>query len=306
MTQLPGAEAALTSDTVAVVLHFRREAMTADCVDALLAQRGGAPRVLIVDNASGDGSFERLRQRFPQLDVLETGANLGYAGGNNAGIRWAMAQGARYVFVVNDDARPAADCVAQLRAHLERSPRAVAVAPTILHETPADAIWWAGGHFDARRCMGVHERFAERWTAADAAAPPRRVSFLSGCALLIKTEALRAGAFREDFGAYLEDVELSLRLQRAGGELWYLPSALLVHRVPLPEPPIAPWKIVLRDRNRRRVAAAHLTGASLWRFRLLFVASRVVRMLQYAVRGDLARTRAIWQGMWTESEGMSL
>ena len=94
MTQLPSAEAALASDTVAVVLHFRREAMTADCVDALLAQRGGAPRVLIVDNASGDGSFERLRQRFPQLDVLETGANLGYAGGNNAGIRWAMAQGA--------------------------------------------------------------------------------------------------------------------------------------------------------------------------------------------------------------------
>lgn len=289
-------------DTVAVVLHFRREAMTADCVAALLAQEGGAPTVLIVDNHSQDGSAGRLRTRFPDVPVLETGENLGYAGGNNVGVRWAAAQGARYVFVVNDDARPAPDCLARLRAHLEERPQAAAAAPTILHETPADVVWWAGGHFDALRCMGVHEGYGQRWTATGAG--PRRVGFVSGCAVLLRVAALGAAAFREDFGAYLEDVDLSLRLQRQGGELWYVPSALLVHRVPFPEPEIAPWKIVLRDRNRRRVAAAHLQGAARGGFWVFFALSRSLRALQYLLRGDGARARAIVHGMWTDSEGM--
>lgn len=292
-------------DTVAVVLHFRREAMTADCVEALLAQEGGAPTVLIVDNDSQDGSAARLRARFPDVPVLETGENLGYAGGNNVGIRWAAAQGARYVFVVNDDARPAPDCVARLHAHLETTPRAAAAAPLILHEAPADVIWWAGGRFDALRCMGVHDGYGQRWSAS-ASAAPQRVGFVSGCAVLLRLSFLGDAAFREDFGAYLEDVDLSLRLQRQGGELWYVPAAQLVHRVPYPEPEIAPWKIVLRDRNRRRVAAAHLRGAARLRFWVFFAVSRAVRALQYALRGDGARARAILRGMRTESQGMQL
>lgn len=294
------------SDTVAVVLHFRREAMTADCVSALQAQEGGGPRILIVDNDSGDGSATRLRARFPEVPLLETGANLGYAGGNNVGIRWAEAQGAQFVFVVNDDARASTNCVATLRSALESEPQAAAAAPTILHEHPSPVIWWAGGRFDPLRCIGLHERYGERWTRNDAAQAPRRVSFVSGCAVLFRVHSLNAtGAFRDDFGAYLEDLELSQRLLKAGWSLLHVPAATLEHRVAYPEPPIAPWKIVLRDRNRRRVARAHLRGVQRAGFAVVFVASRALLVLRYALRGDWPRAKAIVQGMGARGVGMT-
>lgn len=284
--------------TVGVVLNYCREELTAECIISL-SRSAPAPRVLIVDNASPDGSGDRLRERFPEHAYLQTGDNLGYAGGNARGIAWALAQGAERVLIVNDDAELSRDCLAELHAALDAHPEAAAASPTMLHADPPGVVWWAGGRFSPTRALATHEHAGERFESAPwRADPPRRVESLCGCAILFRADALRElGGFREDFWAYAEDVELSLRYRRAGRHLLHVPRARLAHKVPLPEPPIAGWKIAYRDRNRRRIAALHFTGAERARFWAFFLPSRALLLLRYVLSADLDRARGIWRGL---------
>lgn len=284
--------------TVAIVLNYAREELAAACILSL-ERSTRPPRVLIVDNASPDGSGERLRQRFPRHDFLQTGENLGYAGGNARGMTWALEQGAERVFVVNDDAELSAHCLACLHAALDADPEAAAASPTMLHETPAGVVWWAGGQFSVTRVMGSHEHAGELLEGALwSTEAPRSVTSLCGCAILFNAEAIRTlGGFREDFWAYAEDVELSRRYVRAGRRLLHVPQARLVHKVPRPEPTPTAWKIAYRDRNRRRIARAHLTVPEQLRFWAFFLPSRALLFAGYVLTADLSRARGIWRGL---------
>lgn len=285
---------------VAVVLHYRREAMTVACVESLERQGLAHLRILIVDNDSADGSAERLRQRFPQHSHLATGGNFGYAGGNNRGIAWALAEGATQVLVINDDAEVAPGCVAQLSAALGADSQASAAAPTIVHAEPPGVLWWAGGRWDAWRISGHHVGYGEPAAARTATAEPLPTECVTGCCVLLRAEALqRDGAFRDDFGSYVEDLELSLRYRAAAWRLLYVPAALAVHKVAFPEPAPAPWKIERRDRNRRRVADLHLSWGQRLRFTLLFAVTRPLLMARYLAAGDIPRATAIWRGWRT-------
>lgn len=283
--------------TVAIVLNYQREALTAACVESL--ERSDTPvEVLIVDNASPDGSGARLRARFPQHAYLDSGGNLGYAGGNALGTEWALSAGAERVFIVNDDAEVAPDCLRHLHAALDADPKAAAAAPLITYAEPADRVWWAGGHFSALRVMGTHEHAGQALSTVDVGGGPRAVGSLCGCAMLIEGEALTTlGGLRADFWAYAEDLELSVRYARAGRRLLFVPAGRVMHKVPFPEPEAAGWKIALRDRNRRRIARLHLTAAERALFWAFFLPSRLLRMLQYAVRGDGDRLRGIARGL---------
>jgi GT2 family glycosyltransferase len=133
--------------------------------------------------------------------------------------------------------------------------------------------------------------------AADPAAP-RACTFVSGCCVLLRASVVRElGSFRSEYFAYVEDVELSVRYARAGWRLLYVPAAQVVHHAPWPEPPLAPWKIRLRDLNRRRLARAHYPAAERARFAVWFYPTRLLRFIAYALAGDGARAAAIWRGM---------
>jgi len=287
---------------VAVVLHYEREAHTITCVRALERSTPTPPRILIVDNNSRDGSGDRLRALFPQHAFLQTGENLGYAGGNARGTTWALEQDAQFVFVLNDDVEVEDTTVVTLVAALNAHPRAAAVAPTIRFDDAARTICWAGGELDRVRALGTPIPRGEAGAAHDAGAtgspPTRECSFISGCCLLIRASVIREhGTFHPEYFAYAEDVELSVRLRRAGWALLHAPSTTVVHHTPYPEPPTAPWKIRLRDLNRRRLVDEHYSTLERAQFTLWFYPTRVLLMLGFALRLDFARLRATWRGM---------
>jgi GT2 family glycosyltransferase len=282
---------------VAVVLHYRRELMTVACVESLERQGLEQLRICIVDNNSSDGSAERLRQRFPAHAHLATGENLGYAGGNNRGIAWALEVGAAQVLVINDDAEVAPGCVAQLSAALALDPQAGAAAPLIVHDSPPNVVWWAGGRWDAWRISGHHVGYGQPVPLLAETNVATATDCLTGCCLMFRADALRReGAFRGDFGSYVEDLELSLRYRAAGWRLLYVAPARAVHKVSFPEPAPEHWKIERRDQNRQRVARLHLAWWQRIRFSLLFALTRMALLTWYLWVGDSPRARAIWRG----------
>lgn len=271
----------------AVVLNWCNERDTVACVRTLLAQRPEAPQILLVDNASPDGSGERIAAQFPHLPYLQTGSNGGYAGGNNAGIDWAQKRGSRWVLVLNNDTECEPTMVAELLAAAERHPRAGALSPWIgLGSDPARA-WFAGGRIDIGGRLGVHEAYR-----AECVSP-----FLSGCAMLLRADVLgHVGAFDASFGSYVEDVDLCWRIARGGWECWFVPAARMMHKAPPVDVTPTPWQITQRDRNRRRFARKHLGGLQRLRFSAWFYATRGMLALRYLLRGDLARIGALARG----------
>ena len=237
------------------------------------------------------------------VSYLQTGRNLGYSGGNNRGIEWAVSRGAEWLLVVNNDTVVDADCVRLLLDAASIEPRLAAVAPLIVRHDDPTRVWFAGGRFDRVRAVGVHEHMGGLATEIQSDGQGnepawRESTFLTGCCLLLRPSALRdVGLFQDDFFAYGEDLELSLRLRAANWKVGWVPAARIAHRVPARGTEPTPGQILLRDRNRRRLVRMHY--ARRWRvlFLLWFWPTRLLHLARYVIRGDGGRATAILQGM---------
>ena len=282
---------------IAVVLNWNNEPDTAACLESLVADGLPIAQVVLVDNASADGSGNRLHARFPEARYLQTGANLGYAGGNNAGVREALGMDADWVLVLNNDTVIEPGMLRALMAAGESSSGAAAIAPKTVRFDDPTILWFDGGYFSRIRALGGHRGEGTLDRVPDLR-PAERVSFLTGCCLLLRSSAIAAmdEVFRSDFFLYVEDTELCVRLARGGWELWYVPSARLRHKVPPPGSAPPARHLQLRERNRRRLVRSHYGALDRFFFWFWFYPTRVVLVLGNLIRGDLPRAQAILKG----------
>lgn len=279
-----------------VLTHGGAEEITAACIESLLAQDYPALTVLLVDNASYDGSGGRLRARYPGIAYLNTGGNFGYTGGNNRGMRYALERGADFVLVLNNDTVLEPGCVSALMRSARQAGRFGAIAPKILYWDDPGRIWYGGGDYSWARALGSHRREMEPDDPSEGARL-EPMTFATGCCFLMPAPVAREmGGFREDFFIYGEDTELSLRLVRAGYPLYYQPAARLLHREPPGRRLASPFATRQRDRNRRRIVQAHYGWPMRLVFALWFYPTRAVRLVQYLLRGD-------WQGARAQVAG---
>jgi GT2 family glycosyltransferase len=279
-----------------IVLNWCGEEDTVACVESL--RRSTYPRlsILVVDNASPDGSGDRLRARLAGVEVLQTGANLGYAGGNNRGFDRVLKDAADYVLVLNNDTVVDPECVAALVETARRADAAL-VAPKILYHDAPHLIWYAGGDFLPARALGRHRREGELDATSPARAEP--ITFATGCCFLIRADVLRAlGGFDESYFAYVEDVELSLRITRAGLRMFVEPNARLYHRIPVGAEVATPFQLRQRDRNRRRLVRTHFNFWQRLAFAAWFYPTRAIHFLRYILAGAWPQARAVFVGMF--------
>jgi len=197
------------------------------------------------------------------------------------------------VLVLNNDTVVEPSCVSTLVASAEQHGLPCVVAPKILFYDEPERIWYAGGDLSYVRAAGRHR--GER-TLDDPLEAPRvePITFITGCCFLMPAAVARdVGGFREDFFIYCEDVELSLRLGRAGQAMVYQPAARLLHREPPTSTHPNAFQIFHRDRNRRRMARQHYGILQRIAFAAWFYPTRAARLAQYVARRDWDRARAI-------------
>lgn len=282
----------------AVVLNWCKEEVTAACLKSLLKSEYSNLSILLVDNGSPDDSGERLRASFPQIDFLQTGKNIGYTGGNNRGIKRALGGGADYVLILNNDTVLDPQTVSKLLETARiNGTRVGGVVPKILYYDEPERIWYAGGEFSPIKGLGLHWRYGDL-DQSDEAEKSREITFMTGACCLLSAEALTdLNGFDEDFFAYVEDADLSLRMKHAGYQIHYQPAARVLHHCALPGTPPSPFQIRQRDRNRRRVMSKHSSLPQRLPFLVRFYVTRVILLVGYALKGDQERAQAILQGM---------
>ena len=217
-------------DVAVVVVNYRTPDLTVACVASVLRSAGARPRVIVVDNASGDDSVARLRAAFrgePAVTVHARDVNDGYTGGNNAGVALARAAGARWALLLNSDTVLDADCVRRLVTEAASDHRIALATPRIFFGDDRERLWFGGGRFSLWTGRPVHVGFRRR--AARGWRTRRDLAFASGCALLVRLDAVRGDPFDASLFAYAEDLDLSLRVRRAGARIRYVPDALVWH-----------------------------------------------------------------------------
>jgi GT2 family glycosyltransferase len=174
---------------------------------------------ICVDNGSSDGSDRAVEERFPAVELIRTGANLGYAGGNNVGIRRALERGADWVLLLNNDAI-AEPGLADALARAAR-PDVGLLACKVL-TADGSGVQYAGARVRAR--LGYSGR-------PDVTGGTREVDRADGAAMAVSRAAVeRAGLLDEQLFAYVEDVEWSLRIRAAGFAVLFVDDAVVLHR----------------------------------------------------------------------------
>ncbi len=215
----------------AVVLNWNGREDTLCCLESLTRVQWPGLQLVCVDNGSTDGSQQAVRDRFPEVALIEAGANLGYAGGNNLGIRHALEQGARWVMLVNNDATVAGDVVAGFERAASVRPAAGILAGKLYFADSPEKIWFAGQRVS--ELLGYSGR-PRGYGRIDA---PRNSHVRStgravGALMAISREAIESvGLLDERLFAYVEDVDWALRVRAAGFEVVFAPDARAWHRV---------------------------------------------------------------------------
>jgi GT2 family glycosyltransferase len=207
-----------------VVLNWNGWRDTLVCLEALSRCDYRDLTVIVVDNGSTDDSIARIQDAYPGTLILESGRNLGFAGGNNIGIRHALAHGADYVWLLNNDTKPAADALSALVVKAMTDEQIGAVASICYFaEAPSNVQAWAGSRVNL--WMGVsllntkpHE---DDWFDS-----------LNGTSMLVTRAALESiGLLDEGFFLYWEDTEFCLRLRKKGWRIAAAPESCVLHKV---------------------------------------------------------------------------
>lgn len=252
-----------------IILCYNGVDLTIACLRSLRRIAYTAYEVLVVDNASSDSTPERVREHFPEVAVIETGANLGFAAGNNVGLRYALGHGYDYALLLNNDTEVAPDFLNALVDEAESDPAIGVAGPTIYYYDQQDTIWSAGGEIDWRRGVsrmrGIGERDTHQYDV------PGDRDFVTGCALLVRRAALeRAGLLDERFFMYYEETEWCVRIRRAGLRVVHVPRACVLHKIPLDARADQPYVAYYMTRNRLLFLRATGATPAAWLHAALF------------------------------------
>ena len=213
----------------AVITNWNGFDDTLECIESLKKFDYPNYKVVISDNGSTDDSPERLAKKFPDIPVLHTG-DIAVTATYNAGIQFGLDNGADYILLLNNDVTFDPEMMTKLVAKAESDPSIGLVTPKIYYYDRPDVIWFAGGmrnRFD----FGAYDTFEGEHDSAKSD-QEREVDLAWACGFLMRRDLLeKMGLFDTRFYLYYDDVDISIRTYEAGYRIWYVPDAVMWHKV---------------------------------------------------------------------------
>lgn len=230
--------------TAILVLNWNKPNLTIDSVDSILNinSRQIDYQVVIIDNGSSDDSlalFNRKYKSCPQVKILDTGSNLGYVGGNNYGIDYALKNNFDYILLINNDVIVDPDFLKNLLKHSQDyqilGPKIYFAPGFEFHhhryskKDRGRVIWSAGGQIDWDNVFGSHIG-VDQVDTGQFDEINSQVDFLTGCCLLIKASVFKKiGLLDKKYFMYLEDADFCQQAKQAGFSLAYIPTSKIWH-----------------------------------------------------------------------------
>lgn len=254
---------------IIVILNWNGRDDTLGCLASVSSLVYPNFDIAVVDNGSTDDSVDAIRKQCPGIVILQTGANLGYSGGNNFGIKWALDNQAEYVLLLNNDTTVDPALVNAFVEAAQRHPQAGALTARIYFHGEPDRLWYAGAQWLPDRSRFTHVGWGKRDDEGDFSTEGA-TDYASGCAFFVSAARWREiGLLDDNFFLIFEETDWCYRARKLGYPSIYVPSAKVWHKVSVSfggaESPLAQY---FMTRNRLLWARRHLGTRAryrLWR-----------------------------------------
>ncbi len=211
-----------------VILNYNQYALTFDTLESLRESKWKNHVVILVDNHSSDGSVEKLRPNFPEVEIVEPSENLGCAGGRNFGAHLAIERGADYVFFLDNDMYIAEDCITRLVSYMERDSSIGVIGPKMMRHPEINHISSLGTRVDWQRCVYQSNQDEIITLPADGLIDS---AWVPGGTSMVRASVFQdVGYMDERFFIYFEDTDFSFRIRQQGFRVAVAPDAVLWHR----------------------------------------------------------------------------
>jgi GT2 family glycosyltransferase len=205
-----------------IVLNYNGKNVLKKCLSDLFCLGYSNFEVVVVDNNSSDGSFERAKLNFPRATFIKNEQNLGFSAGNNVGIKYSLEKKADFVLLLNNDTELERNFLNKL-VESALVNEAVGIFSPLIFSGDRKTIWFSGGEIDWLRMKTAHKKDLIRSDYALS-------DFISGCAMFVRAEVFaKIGLLDEDFFLYWEDVDFSVRAKRGGFSLLVVANSKIYH-----------------------------------------------------------------------------
>jgi GT2 family glycosyltransferase len=292
-----------------IIPHWNGIDILSECLESLLQTDYHNLEIIVVDNASTDGSPDLISLNFPQVKLLENSQNYGYAGGCNRGAEIADGD---YIVFLNNDTIQDSKWISPLVDFLNLNPKVAAVQPKILNfydREKFDYAGAAGGWLDILGFPFARGRvFNEQEKDKGQYNKIRPVFWTSGTAFMIrKFDFESAGRFDESFFAHQEEIDLCWRLHLMDKETWAIPSSVVFHKNGATLPMFSRKKQYLNHRNSLQMILSNYSlPLTLYIFPIRFTLELVALVYSF-IRMDLNHAIGIIQSLlWIVSHPFSI
>lgn len=210
-----------------ILLNYNNWPDTVECIQSLSKSGIENSNILIIENCSHDDSLEKLKELVPGVMIIQNVRNLGFTGGNNVGIKYALENNFKYSIILNNDTIiESKDSLKILIDEMDKNPEVTLGTGRIFYYPNKDKVWYDGGRLIKWRGLAIHNNFRKNQNEVNLLNEKVFVDFISGCFMCIRLADLtKIGYMDENFFLYLDDIEYSARAVKNNLKLMYVPRA---------------------------------------------------------------------------------
>lgn len=215
-----------------VIINYQNWELTCDCIQSLLNANVPGSNILVIDNASPNGSLLKIQKMYPDLIYLQNSNNIGFAAANNQGIKIALERQAHYSILLNNDTEVKPDSIINLINEMNKQPDMALGTGRVFIPSKEVRIWYDGGKLISWRGMAKHFNYNVKVSAISLETKNSEVNFISGCFMCIRMNCIpRLGLLDERFFMYLEDIEYCARAAKNNLKMLFVPASEIYHKV---------------------------------------------------------------------------
>lgn len=267
----------MNSNYLIILLNYNNWQDTIECIESLKKSDVSDNNIIVVENSSSDDSYKMLSSKFPYIKILQMEKNLGFTGGNNVGIKYAVENNYNYAILLNNDTIvESSDTFKILINEMDRNKNATLGTGRIFYYPQKEMIWYDGGKLIQSRGMAVHLNYRKDKKEIKLNDNLREINFVSGCYMCIRLKDIpKLGYLDEKIFIYLDDVEYSARAIKKNMKILYVPKAVIYHKA-RGEDKRTPRMVYYSIRNRRLVINSHFNIISKLYFELVLIIKKTL------------------------------
>lgn len=279
-----------------ITVNFRQAAVTCDLLDSIRENSYKNLEIIVVDNGCQEDSTALFKQHYPSVKVLVSRENLGFAGGNNLGIKAATGD---YLFLVNNDTIWTDGLVENLLMRFNQDKNIGVVSPKIRYHHTPNMIQYAG-FTEVNALTGRNETIGKNEIDNGQHNTAQKTPYAHGAAMMLRRDVIeKAGLMPEHFFLYYEELDWCCQIRRAGLDIWYEPMALIFHKESASVGKLSPLKVYYQNRNRLLFMKRNIRSVNFGLFiTYFFTVTFPVRSFSFLLKRDFSSFMAFQKAVF--------